>query len=103
MAEHILSKRVYLAVFGALIALALLTTAISYIDLGLFNSVAALLIAGLKTALVVLWFMHVRYASRLTWVFVIAGFCWLAILMALSASDYMTRGWLPAPNAFPWH
>jgi len=94
--------RLYALVFAALGALALLTTALAYRDLGIFNSIIALLIAATKAALVILYFMHVRYAGRLTWVFVVAGFCWLAILLGLSASDYLTRDWLPPPQGFPW-
>jgi cytochrome c oxidase subunit 4 len=63
-------------------------------DLGRMNAVVALTIAVIKATLVVLYFMHVRYSSKLTWVFVGAGFFWLAIMVALTLSDYMTRGWL---------
>jgi len=67
---------------------------VAKLDLGLLNVVVALTIAVIKATLVVLYFMHVRWSSRLTWVFVCAGFFWLAIMVALTLSDYLTRGWL---------
>ena len=53
---------------------------------------AALTIAVVKMLLVILFFMHVRYSSRLTWIFVAAGFIWLLIMLDLTLSDYLTRG-----------
>ncbi|MEK6320597.1 MAG: cytochrome C oxidase subunit IV family protein [Acidobacteriota bacterium] len=94
MAEHIVPKRIYFIIFGALIVLTVATVIVAIYDLGRWNAVVALTIAVLKATLVVLYFMHVRYSSRLTWVFVCAGFFWLAIMVALTLSDYMTRGWL---------
>jgi cytochrome c oxidase subunit 4 len=94
MREHIVSPKVYYAIFIALTVLTVVTWSIAKIDLGRMNAVVALTIAVIKATLVVLYFMHVRYSSRLTWVFVGAGFFWLAIMVALTLSDYMTRGWL---------
>jgi cytochrome c oxidase subunit 4 len=94
MREHIVSPKIYYAIFIALIVLTVVTWSIAKIDLGRMNAVVALTIAVIKATLVVLYFMHVRYSSRLTWVFVGAGFFWLAIMVALTLSDYMTRGWL---------
>jgi len=54
-----------------------------------------MLIAACKALLVILFFMHVRYSSRLTWVFVGAGFFWLMILLALTLVDVLSRRWLP--------
>jgi cytochrome c oxidase subunit 4 len=48
--------------------------------------------------IVILYFMHLRYSSRLTWVVAGAGFFWLFILMALTMSDYLTRAWLSVPG-----
>lgn len=94
MREHIVSPKVYFAIFAALAVLTVLTWSVAKIDLGAMNGVVALTIAVIKATLVVLYFMHVRYSSRLTWVFVGAGFFWLAIMVALTLSDYTTRGWL---------
>jgi len=70
------------------------TVWVANFDLGRWNAVAALTIAVVKGTLVVLYFMHVRYSSRLTWVFVSSGLIWLIVLIALTLGDYMTRGWV---------
>jgi cytochrome c oxidase subunit 4 len=72
-----------------------LTVWVAYYDLGRWNAIVALSIAVLKATLVVLYFMHVRYSSKLTWVFVCSGFLWLLILFAFTLSDYFTRHWVP--------
>jgi cytochrome c oxidase subunit 4 len=95
MSEHVVPPRVYFAVFAALIVLTATTTAISFLDLGPWNTVVALGIAFLKATLVVLFFMHVKYSPRLTQIVIAGGLFWLAILLALTLSDFMTRGWLP--------
>jgi cytochrome c oxidase subunit IV len=89
----IVPTRVYYAVFAALMVLTLLTTGVAFLDLGFFSPVVALTIAIVKASLVALFFMHLRYSSRLTWVVAGAGIFWLGILLVLSASDYMTRAW----------
>jgi cytochrome c oxidase subunit 4 len=95
MAQHIVPRTVYFAVFTALIVLTATTTAVSFIDLGPWNTVVALGIAFLKATLVVLFFMHVKYSPRLTQVTIAGGLFWLAIMIVLTLSDFMTRGWLP--------
>jgi cytochrome c oxidase subunit 4 len=82
-------------IFAALMVGTALTVWIAYYDLGRWNAIVALSIAVFKATLVVLYFMHVRYSSKLTWVFVGAGIIWLIILFAFTLSDYMTRGWVP--------
>jgi len=62
---------------------------------GPLNAIVALTIAVFKATLVVLFFMHVRYSSRLTWVFIAAGLIWLIILFAFTLSDFLTRQWVP--------
>ena len=95
MSEHIVPRKVYFAVFAALIVLTATTTAVSFLDLGPWNTVVALGIAFLKATLVVLFFMHVKYSPRLTQVTIAGGLLWLAIMILLTLSDFMTRGWLP--------
>lgn len=106
MAQHIVPVKVYLGVFVALLTLTALTTGVAYIDLGPINTVAALAIAVTKMLLVVLFFMHVKYSSGLTRIVILAGFFWLAILIALTLSDVFTRHWSPLPTgwgtAFPF-
>jgi cytochrome c oxidase subunit IV len=90
---HLVPISVYVGVFIALMCLTALTTGVAYIDLGAFNTVAALTIAVIKMLLVVLFFMHVKYATGLTRVVIICGFFWLGIMITLSLSDELTRGW----------
>ena len=92
--HHVVPLRVYLAIFAALLVLTGATVAVAKLDLGALNNVVALGIATVKAVLVVLWFMHVKYSSRLTWVFVAAGFFWLFLLIAGTMQDYVGRGWL---------
>ena len=94
MSEHIVPVRVYAGVFLALMAGTSLTVFAAFHDFPWqFNTVIALTIAVIKATLVVLYFMHVRYSSRLIWVIVASALFWLAILFALTFSDYWTRGW----------
>ncbi|SRR5438552_15327177 len=87
--------RLYVAVFAALLVLTVATVSVSYVDLGPLSVVVALTIAFTKALLVVLFFMHLRESSGLVWVVAGGGFFWLAILIALTMSDVLTRGWLP--------
>jgi cytochrome c oxidase subunit 4 len=84
----------YYAVFAALIVGTALTVAVAFLDLGALNNVLMLGIALTKALLVILFFMHVRWSSRLTWVVVASGFFWLLILFGLTMTDYLTRGWV---------
>jgi len=95
MPEHIVPQKVYFAVFIALIVLTAVTTLVAFVDLGPLNTVVALVIAFTKAILVALYFMHVRYSSRLTQIIVAGGLFWLGIMIALTLSDYLTRGVLP--------
>jgi cytochrome c oxidase subunit 4 len=97
MSEHVTSRRVYYAVFAALIVLTYVTVVVSRIDLGRFNTIVALTIAVTKAVLVVLFFMHVRGSTRLTKLVVVSGFAWLALMIGLTMADVMTRGWIPIP------
>ncbi len=96
MSEHIVPVKVYVTIFLALLVGTALTVLAAFYDFpyGL-NTILALTIASVKATLVVLYFMHVRYSSRLIWVIVAAALFWMAILFALTFSDYLTRGWLP--------
>lgn len=93
MAEHILPRRTYFAIYAVLLACTYLTWQVAFFDLGAMNTVAALAIAVFKAVLVVLFFMHVKYSSRLTWVVAIGSVFWLALLLALTFTDYLTRAW----------
>ncbi|HKF20334.1 MAG TPA: cytochrome C oxidase subunit IV family protein [Candidatus Angelobacter sp.] len=81
----------YLFIVATLMALTVATWLIAFVNLGIFNPVVALTIAVIKAVLVILFFMHVYYSSRLTKVTVGAGFFWLLILITLSLLDYLSR------------
>ncbi len=98
MAEHIVTKKQYSYVFGILLLLTLLTTAIGMIDLGRLNVVVALAIAVIKALLVVLFFMHIYWSPTLNKLAVVAGIAWLALMLWLTLTDFASRGWLPFPG-----
>ncbi len=100
MSEHVLPVRTYLLVFVALTVMTVVTWWVAFIDFGALNDVIALGIACFKAVLVILWFMHVKFSTRLTWAFVAAGFFWLAILLALTAGDYASRDWEYNPQSW---
>jgi len=95
MNHQVVSVKVYAAVFCALLALTITTVALSKLDLGEYNFIAAMTIAVIKATLVVMFFMDVRHASSMTKLFVGAGLFWLAIMLVFLLSDYLSRGWLP--------
>ena len=92
--QHVVALKVYLGVFAALMVGTALTYWAALLDLGPLNPVVALGIAVAKATLVVLYFMHVRYATRLTALVVVAAVLWLALLLAGTMSDYLSRPWL---------
>jgi cytochrome c oxidase subunit 4 len=94
VSEHVVPVKVYVAVFVTLLVMTAATTAISGIDLGPWNTVAALGIAVFKASLVVLFFMHARYSPRLTHMVILTGLFWLALLLLMTFSDFASRGWL---------
>src|SRR5215472_4761540 len=83
----------YGVIIATLMTLTVATWLIAFVNLGIFNPVVALTIAVMKAVLVILFFMHVRYSSKLTMVTVGAGFFWLMIMITLSLSDYLSRYW----------
>ena len=93
MSDHIVPKRTYYIIFGILMLCTYITVQVAFFDLGAFNIVAALAIAVLKATLVVLFFMHVKYSTRLTWAVVVGSIFWLGILLVLTMGDYLTRPW----------
>ncbi len=93
MSEVIVRPRTYVAIYVTLMFLTGLTTFVAFFDLGLANPVVALTIAILKASLVVLFFMHMRWNSRLTMIVGGSALFWLGIMLVLTLSDYLTRGW----------
>ena len=96
MSEHIVQPRIYIGIFLSLMVGTALTVLAAFYDFpGPLNAVVALTIAVIKATLVVLFYMHVRYSGRLVWLVIVAALLWLAIMFAITFSDYWTRTWLP--------
>ena len=93
MSEHIVSPKIYVAIFVALIIFTGATYGIALINLGPFNALVAIVIAMIKSMLVILFFMHVKYSPKMTKVTIISGFFFLIILLGLSMTDYISRPW----------
>lgn len=101
--HHIVSPFIYLAILLCLLAATGLTVWASYIDLGewhiasgvtlFWNPVVALAIACTKMILVVLFFMHIKYSTKLTKLTVISGFFVFLALISMTLADYMSRAW----------
>ena len=107
--EHLLAVRTYVMVLAALMGLLVMTVAAAFINIdhctsahGLgsgWNTAIALTIAIIKGLLILLFFMHVRYGTRLTWAFSAAGFVWLMIMLSLTMTDYFSRNHPPGVSA----
>ncbi len=95
---HVVPKRLYFGVFFALVILTWVTTFVSTIDLGRWNIFVALAIAICKASLVLLFFMHVWYSTRLTKMIVVASLFWLILLLFLTMADFWTRTMMGVPG-----
>jgi len=91
--HHVVSPTIYVVVFFALLVGTALTVWASFIDLGPWNPVIALAIATGKATLVVLYFMHVKYSSKLTKLTIGAGIFTFLALISMTLSDYISRAW----------
>jgi cytochrome c oxidase subunit 4 len=92
--SHVMPVGMYWGIWAALMVGTALTVLAASVELGVFNIVVALLIATIKGTLVVLFFMHLKYSTKLTMVTVIAAIFWLFIMFSLTLTDYLTRHWL---------
>jgi cytochrome c oxidase subunit 4 len=98
MSQHIVPVKTYIAIFVSLLCLTALTTGVAFIDLHAMNTVIALVIATVKMLLVMFFFMHLKYSSRLSKLAVLAAFFWLGLLLTFTLSDVFTRRWTPTPS-----
>jgi cytochrome c oxidase subunit IV len=96
--SHISPKSVYFTIFGSLMVLTAITVGVAFLQLGVFNFPVAISIAFFKASLVVLFFMHVKYSSKLTKLLVASTFFFLASLFGLTMTDYLSRGWHASPR-----
>lgn len=95
MSQHVISLRTNFIIFAILMALMVLTVVVALVfELGVLEIPIALTIATIKAVLIMLYFMHLRFSSRLTWLFAGSGTFWLLILIAFSLSDFLSRGWI---------
>jgi len=101
MTAHIVPVKTYIWIVTTLLLLTLATTEVAKVDLGFLNPLAAMLIAAVKTLLVVLFFMHMKWSNYRSRVVAASGLLWLAAMILLTLSDYRTRSWLPGPGAWP--
>jgi cytochrome c oxidase subunit 4 len=92
--SHIAPISMYVGIWAALMVFTGITVFAATVELHVFNIVLALVIASIKGTLVVLFFMHLRYSTKLTMVTVVAALFFLFILFSLSMTDYLTRSWL---------
>lgn len=101
--HHIIEPYVYYRVFAALMVLFVATVAVAFFDLSAMmnwppaNIIVAMAIAIAKVAAIVIYFMHLKFSSRITRVFAVAALFWLALLFSITFADYMARGWIPQP------
>ena len=98
MAGHVSPKGVYYTIFGSLMMLTAITVLVAFINLGGLNFPVALGIAITKATLVILFFMHVKYSSRMTKLICGTAFFFLIVLFGLTLSDYLSRGWHTTPT-----
>ena len=91
--HHIVSPFQYALVFATLLAGTAITVGAAYIELGVFNPIVALAIASFKAVVVILFFMHVKYQSRLVRLTVAAGFITFLVMIMMTLTDYMSRAW----------
>ena len=96
--HHIVPKRIYFAVFLALIVLTWVTTYISTVDLGRWNIFVALAIAIFKASIVALFFMHVWYSTRLIKMIVMCSVFWLILMLFITMTDIWTRTLMGVPG-----
>jgi cytochrome c oxidase subunit 4 len=95
MSQHVFSLRTNFIIFGILMALLVLTVVVALaLDLGAFEVPVAMTIAMVKAVLIMMYFMHLKFSSKLTWLFASSGLLWLVILIAFTMSDFLSRGWL---------
>ena len=101
MSGHVAPKSLYYTIFAALMVLTGVTVAVAFVNLGALNFTVAISIAIFKASLMVLFFMHAKYSSKLTKLIIASGFFFLIVLFALTLTDYVSRGWLTAPPSTP--
>lgn len=96
--EHVVSPKLYVGIFLFLMVMTTLTVIAASFDLGWANPVVALVIATLKATTVILFFMHVKYSTRMTQIVIVSALFFLFLLLGLTLTDYLSRAWMSYPN-----
>ena len=92
--HHIVTPFQYTLVFATLLLFTGITVGAAFIDFpGALNAIVALAIASFKASVVILFFMHVKYQSRLVKLTVASGFFTFLVLITMTLTDYMSRAW----------
>ena len=91
--HHIVTPKTYIIVFITLLVFTGITVGAAFVHLGIFNPIIALAIACTKAVIVILFFMHVFFQSKLIKMTVAAGFFTFMILITMTLSDYISRAW----------
>lgn len=99
-AHHVVPLKTYFAVFAALMVFTAITVGVAFVDLGPANNIVMLTIAAVKATLVIMFFMHVKYGTKLIPLVAASGFFFVMLMFVITMSDYMSRGWLGAGT--PW-
>ncbi len=92
---HHVPLSTYYKVFAFLMVMLLITVRASYVNVGVWNTPIAVAIAFSKAIAIVLFFMHVKYSSKLVQIFACVGIAFVSIMFMLTMNDYLTRGWTP--------
>jgi cytochrome c oxidase subunit IV len=98
MTQHVMPVRTNIVIFAALLVLLVATVGAAYLPLGFMHVPVAMTIAVVKAALIMLFFMHLLHSHRLMMIVSVASFFWLAIMVALTLNDYLTRDALHIPG-----
>lgn len=89
--HHIIPFKTYLTVLLVLLAFTVITVAASRVDFGAANALIAMLIASVKAALVLLYFMHLKYDEKLFPTVFFTSIFFLILFFAFSQLDIVTR------------
>jgi cytochrome c oxidase subunit 4 len=95
---HIVPVSLYVLIWAVLMVFTAITVFAARLELHVFNIIVALAIATFKGTLVVLFFMHLRYSTKLTMITVVASLFFLMIMFGLTMTDYLSRAWLTNPG-----
>ncbi len=96
--HHIVTPATYIKAMAVLMVLLVLTVAAAQFEMGFLNVPIALAIATAKAVVIMMYFMHLKFSSKLVWIFATVAFVFVGIMFALTLSDYFTRDWLVNPS-----